>query len=249
MSLNISAIQRTPRETASAEVLRQLIDHFLPSGDIRIGHKLPSERVLAEQFGIGRAAVRDALRTMEVLNLIEIRPGDGTYVKNSGPALMPQLFRWALAVRQPAPSELLEARLEVEATIARLAAERYTDADLAALEHALGQMRNSKESEAIETFVDADIRFHLVISTMAQIPVLADFVTGLRALLEDWMRRTLAADDTRAVAACDEHESILQAIRDVDPDRAAAAMRAHIANATERLYSLHLLEPDDKTSG
>lgn len=238
MTFQVSAIQRAPRETPSGEVLRQLIEHFLQSGDVRSGHKLPSERVLAEQFQIGRAAVRDALHTMEMLNLIEVRPGDGTYVKNSGPAVIPELFRWALAVRQPDLSELLETRLEVEVTVARRAASRHTEAELVSLRSALDRMRSATEARANDAFVDADIEFHLVISRMAQIPVLADFLTGVRALLEGWMQRTLEANSTRAAAACQEHAAVLLAIEAADPDLAAAAMRTHVTNAREQLTRL-----------
>ena len=238
MSLQVSAVQRRPRETASGEILRQLIDHFLQSGEVRSGHKLPSERILAEQFGIGRTAVRDALHTMEMLNLIEVRPGDGTYVKNSGPAVVPQLFRWALAVRQPDLSELLETRLEVEVTMARRAASHHTNAELSGLEDALSMMLAAQEQNDVDAFVKADIEFHVLISKMAQIPVLADFLTGIRVLLEAWMRRTLEADRERPAFACREHEAILLAIQDADADRAATAMKDHLANARERLLRL-----------
>lgn len=238
MSFQISAVHLKPRETASGEVLRQLIDHFLQSGDVRSGHKLPSERILAEQFGIGRTAVRDALHTMEMLNLIEVRPGDGTYVKNSGPDVIPQLFRWALAVRQPDLGELLETRLEVEVTMARRAASRHSDAQLAELTDALARMRAAQEVPDIGSFVEADIDFHLVISQMAQIPVLADFLTGIRALLGVWMRRTLEADRTRPADACQEHDDILHAITKGDEKGAVAAMKLHVTNARNRLLSL-----------
>jgi GntR family transcriptional repressor for pyruvate dehydrogenase complex len=242
MTFQVSAIQRTRRDTPSAEILRQLIDHFLQSGDVKSGHKLPSERVLAEQFQIGRTAVRDALHSMEMLNLIEVRPGDGTYVKNSGPAVIPELFRWALALRQPDLSELLETRLEVEVTVARRAASRHTQAELVSLRSALNRMCSAQEAKAIAAFVDADIEFHLVISRMAQIPVLADFLTGVRALLEGWMQRTLEADSTRAAAACQEHEAVLLAIQAADPDGSATAMRTHVMNAREKLTRLDSLE-------
>ena len=146
VSLQVSAVKLKPRETASGEVLQQLIDHFVQAGEVRIGHKLPSERALAELFGIGRAAVRDALHTMEMLDLIEVRPGDGTYVKNSGAAVIPQLFRWTLLVRQPHLHELLESRLEVEVTMARRAATRRSDEELQDLVQSL-ERRPRRETQ------------------------------------------------------------------------------------------------------
>jgi GntR family transcriptional regulator, transcriptional repressor for pyruvate dehydrogenase complex len=175
---------------------------------------------------------------MEMLNLIEVRPGDGTYVKNSGPAVIPQLFRWALAVRQPDLVELLETRLEVEMTMARRAASGHSDAQLAELTDAMARMRAARELSDIDAFVEADIGFHMIISQMAHIPVLADFLTGIRALLGVWMRRTLEADRARPAFACQEHEDILRAIRDGDDDGAAAAMKLHVTNARNRLLSI-----------
>ena len=69
-------------------------------------------------FSVGRAAVREALRTMEMLDLIEVRTGDGTYVKTSGSTVIPHLFQWGLLVRQPDVHDLLETRREIEMTTA-----------------------------------------------------------------------------------------------------------------------------------
>lgn len=83
LTLQVSALRTTPREPPSYKIFRQLVD-YLMTADIRGRVKLPSERSLAETFGVGRATVREALRTMEMLDLIEVRTGDGTYVKSSG---------------------------------------------------------------------------------------------------------------------------------------------------------------------
>jgi GntR family transcriptional repressor for pyruvate dehydrogenase complex len=247
MSLQVSAVRLKPRETASGEVLQQLIDHFVQAGEVRSGHKLPSERALAELFGIGRGSVRDALHTMEMLDLIEVRPGDGTYVKNSGAAVIPQLFRWTLLVRQPDLHELLESRLEIEVTMARRAATRRNDAELQALRDTLDDMVHAQESGNLTAFVDSDIEFHVQVSQMARIPVLADFLTGIRGLLEIWMRRTLEADNSRPAFACREHGAIIAAIEAGDADAAADNMETHLANSRDRLLSLN--NPTEASEG
>jgi DNA-binding FadR family transcriptional regulator len=240
LALQVSVVGRTPREPASGEVFQQLVDYLLRADSVRSGLKLPSERSLAEMFGVGRATVREALRTMEMLELIEVRPGDGTYVKSSGSTVLPRLFHWGLLVRQPDLLDLLETRREIELTMARRAAIRRDDRELAELATMLEKMRVARNEG---DFVDADIGFHLLVSQMAAMPVLADFLTGIRSLLNSWMHRVVAVDDDHRARACEEHEPILRAIAGADPEAAVETMEAHLHKAQERL--LQVLSPGD----
>lgn len=233
MTLQLSPLQRGPREPASYEIFRQLVDYLLRA-DIRGRVKLPSERSLAETFGVGRATVREALRTMEMLDLIEVRTGDGTYVKSSGSTVITQLFQWSLLLRRPDLRDLLETRLELETAMARRAATRHSDPQLAQLIGLLEAMRTAKNDDA---FVEADVAFHLLVGEMAGIPVLSDFLAGIQSLLDSWMHRAVAADHGRPARACEEHEAVLTAIAAADPDASVDAMTAHLRSAEAHLLN------------
>lgn len=235
MTLRVSTVARTPREPASNEIFQQLIDYLLRGDNVGSRVKLPSERNLAEMFSVGRAAVREALRTMEMLDLIEVRTGDGTYVKTSGSTVIPHLFQWGLLVRQPDVHDLLETRREIEMTMARRAAARRSDSEVSQLAARLEEMRAARHDD---DFVEADIAFHLLISEMARMPVLADFLTGIRSLLDSWMHRVVAVDHDRPARACEEHAPVLAAIAAADPDAAAEAIAAHLDRGGERLLDV-----------
>ena len=235
MSLQVSAMAHPPREPASSEVFKQLVDNLLRPEGLQHGLKLPSERQLAAMFDVGRATVREALRTMELLELIEVRPGDGTYVKTSGSNVIPQLLRWGLLVRRPRLADLLETRREIEVAMARRAAAGPNAEALARLTDQLDLMRGAPTTDE---FVQADIDFHLAVSSMARMPVLADFLAGIRSLLDNWMHRVLAADEARPGEACAEHAEVLLAITTGDPAAAASAMDAHLRRAGNRLVAI-----------
>src|SRR5262245_1397881 len=84
-----------PREPANVELTRQLVN-YLSSGDLQPGQKLPGERALSEALGVGRAALREALKSLILLGLLEQRQGDGTYLTRSPSDLLPKVIEWGL---------------------------------------------------------------------------------------------------------------------------------------------------------
>ena len=77
------------------EIARRLLDYFL-SGEVEPGERIPSERRLAESLGVGRSLVREALKSLHLLGLLEVRQGDGTYLKRTDSELLPQVIEWGL---------------------------------------------------------------------------------------------------------------------------------------------------------
>ena len=133
---NVAPIRREP---LAAEVARRLVDYLLVRRD-RAGGRMPSERQLAEAFGVGRSAVREAIAALTLIGLIEVRHGDGTYLKRPDSPLLPQVVEWGLLLGEQRTIDLVEARQKIEVDIAGLAAQRRTDEDLADLARILGRM-------------------------------------------------------------------------------------------------------------
>ena len=94
MATGLPRIDLSSRETLTMEVARRLLDYFL-SGEVEPGMRIPSERRLAESLGVGRSLVREALKSLHVLGLLEVRQGDGTYLKRTDSELLPQVIEWA----------------------------------------------------------------------------------------------------------------------------------------------------------
>lgn len=230
--LDLPKIQRVPSEPRAVEVARSLLQHLVFSGSVKVGDKLPAERQLAEAFGVGRSAVREALKSLSLLGLVEIRQGDGTYLRRPDSELLPQVIEWGLLLGERRTLETVEARQHIERAIARLAAERRVDADLEALSGWLAQMEASIGDR--EQFVEADVGFHLELARTSDNRVLADILLSLQSLLRVWVNRVIRnADDPRVNFL--EHQAIYEAVERGDPDAAEEAMRAHLHTAGKKL--------------
>ncbi|WP_262702879.1 MULTISPECIES: FadR/GntR family transcriptional regulator [Streptomyces] len=231
---NFTALLRpVVRESSVSEVAKRLLDH-LSEGHLRPGTRLPAERQLAEALNVARSSVRGALSALDVLGIIEIRPGSGSYVRAGTSEFLPRAINWGLMLGQRRTHDLVEVRTFMEGMSARLAAERAEPADVDRLEAHLEHMREAGSD--VTAFIDADIAFHLETATIARNSVLSDILHSIRSLLQVWMERAGDIEGTVA-GTLKEHAAILQAIRDHDPEAAERAMAEHMHCASERLWS------------
>jgi GntR family transcriptional repressor for pyruvate dehydrogenase complex len=192
---------------------------------------MPSERQLAESFGVGRFVVREALKSLGLLGLLEVRQGDGTYVRSPDSSLLPRVVEWGLLVGEQRTSDLVETRQHLEPVTARLAAERRSEEQLRDIRGHLHGMRDAGDNDR---FVDADVAFHLSIAAATGNTVLSNMLASISSLLNVWIRNVIeAAESTEP--SYREHVPIYDAIADRDSDGAAEAMRLHMDGASCRL--------------
>ena len=202
------------------------------AGHIEPGEKIPSERKLAEELGVGRSIVREALKSLTLLGLVEVRQGDGTYLRSRESDLLPQSIEWGLLLGQKRMRDLVEARRYLEVIIAELAAERRDDDDIAALHGLLDDMRSAAGDP--DAFVAADVAFHLRVTQAGRNESLHQIMTSIRALLRVWISRVMHAEDTYDPSLA-EHIAVLDAIERGDPAAARLAMQQHMDGAYRRL--------------
>lgn len=210
---------------------KRLLDLFT-SGVIPAGTRLPPERELASTLGIGRSAVREALAALEILGVVDVRPGSGTYLRGSASELLPETLSWGLMIGAPRTHELIAVRAGLEIMAARLAAERVTDSDLNQLKGFIESMHQHLGNPT--RFIEADLKFHLNIARIADNQVLADLLQSIRSLLRVWVERGLRRGDD-AEHALTEHTRIYEALVTRDPVAVETAMREHMWTASERL--------------
>lgn len=228
---NVEPIKREPLAT---EIARRLVDYLL-AGGVEPGARMPSERQLAEAFGVGRGAMREALKALTLLGLVEVRHGDGTYLKQPDSALLPQVIEWGLLLGERRTLDLVEARQRIEVDIVGLAAARRDDDDVAALQRLLATMeRLSRPGADPAGFVDADVAFHLRLAAAARNTALRDILSSIQALLRAWIRRVIA-DGEHSDASYQEHIPIYEAVKRGEIAAAEAAMDAHMRSAASRL--------------
>lgn len=227
----VSSLEPVPAGTPVTEVARRLLE-VLTAGDLEPGTRMPPERRLAESLGVGRSAVREALAALEILGIVDVRPGSGTYVRGSASDLLPQSLRWSLMVGKKNTDQLTELRAGLESYTARLAARRIDAGRRAELERSLADMRAAQEDPA--AFVAADRAFHHVLAEAAANPMLTDLLQVSRSLLQVYDGRAVS-DPEQMRAALHEHELIHAALVAGDEDAAASAMVEHMATARSRL--------------
>jgi GntR family transcriptional repressor for pyruvate dehydrogenase complex len=218
--------------TAVAEVTRRLLD-FFTTGTLQAGDRLPPERQLAASMGVGRSAIREALAALELLGVVDVRPGSGTYLRGQASELLPQALSWGMLIGAPKTRELIDVRHALEVQAARLAAASSNSTDIADLEDQLATMESHVDDD-YGAFVVADMHFHQTIAGAGDNALLEDLLQSVRSLIRVWIERGLN-DSDEARLACAEHRAVLEALRGHDADAAASAMSTHMDTARRRL--------------
>jgi GntR family transcriptional repressor for pyruvate dehydrogenase complex len=218
------------RETTTVEVSRRLLAYLL-SGAVKPGGRLPSERQLAQALGIGRTNTREALKSLSMLGIIEVRPGNGTFLRSTESEVLPKVIEWGLLLGEQRALDLIEAREHLETLLAGLAAERRSEQ---AVEDMRAELRRMEEAEGdLERLIAADVAFHTLIWEAAGNSVLLETMTSIRSLQRVWIARTNQPEpDAHRTAS--EHVAVFEAIERGDPDAARAAMAADVAESAQR---------------
>ena len=206
------------------EIVRQ-VKQLIAEGRLKTGDRLPPERELAEKFVVSRTSVREGLRALESLGLIEIRAGEGTFVRQvSVDALVGPLALMMTSQRE-AIGELFEARRVLEPAIAALAASRATPDEVQDMERILeGQAR---EVAAGRTGIAEDAAFHTAIGAAAHNRAITRIVHAIMDLLTQSREESLNTPG-RPTRSHQDHRRILQAIAKRNPSAARQAMADHL---------------------
>jgi GntR family transcriptional regulator, transcriptional repressor for pyruvate dehydrogenase complex len=221
------------RTTLTGDIYRKMVSHLL-RGDWAPGEKIPPERELCQQLGVGRASLREALKALEIMGMIETRLGDGTYVCERSEFLSRPLL-WAITSSSEADAhELVEARKLIEVELSGLAAERATSDDLKEIGVHLDRMENSLED--LEQFQRSDIGFHVAVAQAAHNNILMNALLLIRNLLQNWIGSTLKIAGV-AEKALNQHQRIFLAIAKKNPSSARSAMQAHLEEMARYLLA------------
>lgn len=223
-------LQPIARSPLYEQVARRL-QNFIAGQNLQPGDRLMSERELAERLGVSRTSVRQALTALRVMGLVDIRHGDGMYLQKPPADLISSLATEVANAEVDHPM-IWEVREGIEVQAARLAARRSTPSDLQAMRDALEAMERSIERGA--DGVDGDRLFHLAIVDAAHNHLLKQLVAHLADVMDRTSEASLSLPG-RAPRSLAAHRAILDAIEARDEDRAATAMREHVAVSAERV--------------
>ncbi len=231
MSVNFGTFQK---DVLSEKIVARLMA-LIREKQLHPGDKLPPERELAVSMGVSRPSLREALRALSILGIIENRQGSGTYITSLQPDMLVEHLDFIIALNDRSFLDLFEARKILEAGIASLAAQQITGAELDELEAAMD--RSSRAIDDPERFLQADLDLHRRIIAAARNQILALFMRSIDNVNVASRRRIGELPEVRRQALQD-HRQILAALQAHDPQAAGQAMCDHLDHVEKKLKQL-----------
>jgi GntR family transcriptional regulator, transcriptional repressor for pyruvate dehydrogenase complex len=223
-------LEKTPVGLLAVQAIQSLII----DGQLKPGDALPAERDLAASLGISRPSLREAIRALNTMNLLETRHGGGTFVTSLDPQLLVQPINFLLRVDRASLSHLFDVRIVLEVGAARLAAPRITDMDVAHLE-GLAAAADSALNDP-SRYIDLDFQIHTAIVEATGNPIYLSLYRSIADLSIESRKRTARRGATRR-RAHEDHLAIVAALRQRDPDAAASAMHDHLSGIRDGLQA------------
>jgi len=238
-------MQTPVRPQKTAVLVAQRIVADIQQRGNKVGDRLPPERVMLEEYSIGRGTLRESLRFLELQCIIVLKPGPGggPIVQQPDGSGLATALTLLLQFENAPYRTITEARTALEPMIARLAASRMTDEDLIELKYTVDEMINQIHDE--EVFVEMNQRFHDVIANNSGNSLFGHLIDTLLDIL-DGTAIGIDYPEHRRMAVYKAHSAIYEALAARDPDAASTAMRDHIleyANYIERKFPEILDKP------
>jgi GntR family transcriptional repressor for pyruvate dehydrogenase complex len=229
------------KQTSLIDQIVTEIEEKIRSGQFEDGEMLSSQDELAKTMGVSRASLREAFNRLQLMGLIEIKQGRGTFVRRLAPVDFMSSLDSFLIVKKESAIELLEARLEIESSVAKMAAEKGGKGNIVKIEKALNGMGNAIKSGDLDEFIAMDVNFHVAMAESCENEIMSKIVAILRRLMKQLIERVfydVAFDKEQLMKVTyDFHERVYKAVRDKDPEGAKQSMRDHLVDVMERIMS------------
>lgn len=225
------------------DIVKRLVSLVLDEG-LKPGDKLPSERELMVRLGVGRSSLREAVRTLAALGIVDVRVGSGMFVADGEASVLTMPLSWGLLMGERSAREVIEARRIVEVELAGLAAERGAAHEIAAIGEKLALMRASLHDA--DAFARYDLEFHLAIADAAHNQVLRQVIDTMRHVMRVWFAEAFRGREDRSETV-GRHQLIYDAIAARDPERARQAMAEHVEGGARWLFEA--IERDGRGKG
>lgn len=230
--MDIEPVQKTSVVQSAISKIKELIDKEY----FKFGDKLPPERELAKLLGISLPSLREALRALRILGIVEMRPGSGSYLRNSISNLSSDSFSLLFHLNKSIHIDLFEARKGIEGVITELAAKKRTKEDLEKMKAALQNMRSHLEDS--EEYIKYEIKFHQAIIKAAKNTILEDFMEKMYKILYESRKRTVEQLKNVYKESYLEHYRIFQYIKKGDPKKARKAMTDNLTKVEKRFLQI-----------
>jgi DNA-binding FadR family transcriptional regulator len=190
----VTASVGAPKKAQSrVNLVMEHIKNAVMSGALKGGDRLPSELEIAETLGVSRTPVREAIKVLDVVGVIEVRHGSGTFVRPGVQAALSQLLLFQTYLTDTTPQKLMEVRGIFEKNCAELAAERRTDADLADMRNAIEHLRSlaADPNATHERILQADLAFHRLVYRASGNELIESIANFVLTMVAPWIGKSL----------------------------------------------------------
>jgi len=229
------------KQTSLIDQIVTEIEEKIRSGQFKNGDMLASQDELAKTMGVSRASLREAFNRLQLMGLIKIKQGRGTFVRELTSGDFMSSLSSFLILNKESAIELLEARLEIESSVAKMAAEKGNKEKILKIEKILTRMGKAIKSDDLEKFIERDVQFHVAVAESCDNAIMIKIVGILRRLMKQLIERVfydVVVDQHELMRATYHfHERVYDAILNRDPEGAKRAMQQHLDNVMERIMS------------
>lgn len=226
------------KTTKVYEQVIEQIKEMVSNGTLKRGDKLPSERELSVQLGVSRASIREALRALEVIGLLDCRQGEGNFIKENFENSLFEPLSIMFMLNKSKPQEVFELRTIIEVETVALAAKLITDEELGELKQLIDVMKNC-EGEDNESKLDKEFHFKIakVSKNFLIETILNTISTLIDSLIKDARLQILKNESNKNIIDY-QHERIYNALAKRDSQEAASIMRMHMELVNENFIKL-----------
>jgi len=217
--VEVAAFRPVPRSSVVHNIMEQIKD-AMASGALRRGDRLPPEPQLADELQVSRASLREVLKVLESLGILETRRGAGTFIAKKPKQQVADSLLFLLLLEDGTESQLVELRYVLETSFTKLAQQRVQPRHLAALEASISELERAIERGEVD--VDIDIAFHRAVLEATGNPFVIQVGTSIFELFRESMGRGIR---TNSAAAVEHHRMIVDALRSKDPALVDEAIR------------------------
>lgn len=214
---------------------------LISNGDLKPGEHLPSERELCKTFGASRSSLREALRCLSIVGVLNARVGEGTSVAVDGEKFLRKIIEWRLITERHDIENLLEVRMALEGVSAADTALHGSPEQIEKLRKLLTQMKAALKDE--KAFALLDLEFHITLANASGNTLISDLISLIRGQLVKALHKVLVIPHALPLTH-KEHAAIVDAIERHDPDAARQAMLTHLGGHLSRYTDAN---PDGKS--
>jgi len=231
--LDINVVKQSIPDSVSMQIQQLIAKRKLKAGD-----KLPSQRDLAEQLGVGRPAIREALKRLEAMGIVKVQHGKSSTIEKVDLSTIMGNVSNLLELAPIDVLQLLEAKEIIEFKCSELASQRATEKDLIEMKGYLEEMEKNKKNPKVHA--EADYLFHFTIVKAADNPFIIEIMKVLGKMIEKAIEETAIEDDlVGRERAMRYHRSLYRAIRQKDEKKAAEVLHKHSLESRGRYEMMH----------